>query len=162
MLALRRSPASESVHQSPARSALLHSGCHSVSHPPAARPLHTATPPTAGYSWTTTGPCGISSTWRSPTARHPGRSLSPFRRPILKSLRPGCRVVALGEVDEMPHPLHPIRRSAVQPGHLGDLPARRGHQPLDTLSRHALLGDYGPDDTDQAPIASRRGGVDRA
>ena len=50
-------------------------------------------------------PCGsrsaISSTWQRPTARHPGRSLLSGRQPILPSLPPGCRVVALGEVEEM-------------------------------------------------------------
>ncbi len=43
----------------------------------------------------------ISSTWQRPTARHPGRSMPSHRRPILPSLRPGCRVVALREVGEM-------------------------------------------------------------
>jgi hypothetical protein len=49
--------------------------------------------------------CGIPSTWRSPTTRHPGRAaFQPAWRLILSCLRPGCRVVALWEVDGMAHP----------------------------------------------------------
>ena len=74
------------------------------------------------------GSCGIPSTWckpdpAAPRAQHPDQP-----PPILPSLHPGCRVVALGEVDGMPHPLHTspsrARRTARPPV---DLPARRGH-----------------------------------
>jgi hypothetical protein len=39
------------------------------------------------------------------------------------ALPPGCRVVALGEVDEMPYPAQPGLAAAILvAGHLGDLP----------------------------------------
>ena len=94
--------------------------------------------------------CGIPSTWRSPTARQPEGSISPYRRQACQALPSGCRVVALWEVDGMPHPAHPsltaCRCARTIPetcrparagtsvkadvessrGHLGDRPARRG------------------------------------
>jgi hypothetical protein len=46
------------------------------------------------------------------------------------ALPPGCRVVALREVDVMPHPRLPGPAAAILvAGHPGDLPARRGHGP---------------------------------
>jgi hypothetical protein len=53
------------------------------------------------------GPCGIPSTWRSPTARRPGGSPRRDWRRSRGTLPLGRRVVALGEVDGMPHPVHP-------------------------------------------------------
>jgi hypothetical protein len=50
------------------------------------------------------GLCGIPSAWRSPTTRWPGGNVLLYRRPSLPCLPPGHRVVALGEVDGMPHP----------------------------------------------------------
>jgi hypothetical protein len=73
------------------------------------------------------GSCGVPSIWRSPTTRQPGGSPRPNRCVRRLALPPGCRVVALGEVDGMPHPAHPGSAAAVLvAGHPGDLPARRG------------------------------------
>jgi hypothetical protein len=72
--------------------------------------------------------CGIPSTWRIPTARHPGGSPRRNRCLARLALPPGCRVVALGEVVGMPHPVHTgLAPPALVAGHPGDLPARRGH-----------------------------------
>jgi hypothetical protein len=49
-------------------------------------------------------PCGIPSAWHSPTTRCPGGSTPLNHRPSMPGLPPGHRVVALGEVDGMPHP----------------------------------------------------------
>jgi hypothetical protein len=43
----------------------------------------------------------------SPTTRQPGGSLQQNRYVRRLALPPGCRVVALGEVEEMPHPAQP-------------------------------------------------------
>jgi hypothetical protein len=59
------------------------------------------------------GSCGIPSIWRSPTTRQPGGSPRPNRCVRRQALPPGCRVVALGEVDGMPHPAHPGSAAAV-------------------------------------------------
>ena len=48
---------------------------------------------------------GIPSAWRSPTTRCPGGNVPPHRRAGLPCLSPGDRVVALKEVDGMPHSL---------------------------------------------------------
>jgi len=74
------------------------------------------------------GSCGIPSTWHSPTTRRPGGS--PRRVVTLPraALPPGRRVVALREVDGMPHPAatpcaatppqtRPSRRPAARRGH---------------------------------------------
>jgi hypothetical protein len=62
------------------------------------------------------GSCGIPSTWHSPTTRHPGGNLRQNRRVHRLALPPGCRVVALREVDGMPHPAHPPSRSNFEAG----------------------------------------------
>jgi hypothetical protein len=51
--------------------------------------------------------CGISSIWRSPTARRPRGSPRRDRRRSGGALPLGCRVVARGEIDGMPHPAIP-------------------------------------------------------
>ncbi|MGH3845502.1 MAG: hypothetical protein ACRDS0_29350, partial [Pseudonocardiaceae bacterium] len=50
--------------------------------------------------------CGVPSIWRSPTTRQPGGSPRRNRRVRHLALLPGWRVVALREVDGMPHPAH--------------------------------------------------------
>jgi hypothetical protein len=52
------------------------------------------------------GRCGIPSIWRSPTTRQPGGS--PHRNRCVRGLAPppGWRVVALQEVEGMPHPAY--------------------------------------------------------
>ena len=54
------------------------------------------------------GSCGVPSTWRSPTTRQPGGSPQQNRCVRCPALPPGWRVVALWEVDGMPHPAHPV------------------------------------------------------
>jgi hypothetical protein len=56
-------------------------------------------------------PCGIPSSWHRPTMRLPGGSIPAHRRTSLPSLPPGSCVVALGQVDGMPHPAHPPNRA---------------------------------------------------
>jgi hypothetical protein len=76
----------------------------------------------------TLGSCGIPSIWRSPTTRQPGGS--PRQNWCVRrlALPPGWRVVALQEVEGMPHPGPPDPAAAVLvAGHPGELPARRGH-----------------------------------
>lgn len=59
------------------------------------------------------GSCGISSAWRSPTARHPGGSPRRCRRMRRLALPPGRRVVALGEVEGCNTlPIRPSRSSS--------------------------------------------------
>ena len=65
-------------------------------------------------------PSAIPSTWRSPTARQPESSISPSRRQACQALPSGCGVVALWEVDGMPHPAHPTAHR--QPIALGIIP----------------------------------------
>jgi hypothetical protein len=63
----------------------------------------------------------------SPTTRQPGGSPRRNRCVRRPALPPGCRVVALGEVEETPHAAQLGLVAAVLPvAHLGDLPARRG------------------------------------
>jgi hypothetical protein len=52
------------------------------------------------------GLCGIPSIWRSPTTWQPGGSPRRNRRVRHLALPPGWRVVALREIDGMPHPAH--------------------------------------------------------
>jgi hypothetical protein len=59
------------------------------------------------------GSCGIPSIWRSPTTRQPGGQPSTNRRVRNLALPPGCRVVALREVDGMPDPTHPTTLQAL-------------------------------------------------
>src|SRR6185312_15226897 len=88
--------------------------------------------------------CGIPSTWRSPTTRHPGGSPRRNRYLACLALPPGCRVVALGggRRDATPCP-HPPVPPALVAGHPGDLPARRGHVLVGDvpLADVALLGE---------------------
>ena len=49
---------------------------------------------------------GIPSIWHSPTTRQPGGSPRRNRRMRHLALLPGWRVVALQEIDGMPHPTH--------------------------------------------------------
>ena len=86
------------------------------------------------------GLCGIPSIWRSPTTRQPRGSASTEPScAVCLTLPSGCPVVALGEVEGMPHPAQPGPAAAVLvAGYPGDLPARRGHGPSD---RQDLLGD---------------------
>jgi hypothetical protein len=51
-------------------------------------------------------PWGIPSTWRSPTTWGPGGSPRRDRQRPHVALPPGPHVVALGEVDGIPHPVH--------------------------------------------------------
>jgi hypothetical protein len=53
------------------------------------------------------GSCGIPSIWHSPTTRHPGGNPRWNRCVRRLALPLGCRVVALREIDGMPHPAHP-------------------------------------------------------
>ena len=76
--------------------------------------------------------CGIPSTWRSPTARHPGGSPRRNRCLARLALPPGCRAVALGEVSGMPHPAH----TRPSPAHAGGRPSRRSAR----QARACLLG----------------------
>jgi len=74
------------------------------------------------------GRSAISSTWQRPTARRPGHSIPQSHQPIPPSLRPGCRVVALWEVEEMARnraPTTPPTPTRV-PTHLRDLPPGEG------------------------------------
>jgi hypothetical protein len=53
-------------------------------------------------------PCGIPSSWRSPTTRLPrGQHPLPTAGRPCQACPRGSRVVALGEVDGMTHPSHP-------------------------------------------------------
>ena len=112
------------------RSARRRGGCHSLSHSP--RPGNQP-----GSRWprralrTTPGSCGIPSTWHRPTTRRPGGS--PRRVVSLRraALPPGRRVVALREVDGMPHPAATTSPATPPPARPSRRPAaRRGHEPL--------------------------------
>jgi len=71
--------------------------------------------------------CGIPSTWRSPTTRRPGGSPRRHATSPQSALPAGRRVVALGEVDGMPHlPLPPTGRPR-RSGTSRRPAARRGH-----------------------------------
>ncbi len=79
----------------------------------------TRSSPTAGLVW---HPGDLAQPDRAaPRAQHPRPAT-----PILPGLRPGCRVVALGEVDGMPHPARINQTPAHAPGHPGDLPPGEG------------------------------------
>jgi hypothetical protein len=49
--------------------------------------------------------CGVPSTWHRPTTRRPGGTIPAYRRSCLPGVPPVRRVVALGEVGGMPHPV---------------------------------------------------------
>ena len=50
-------------------------------------------------------PWSIPSTWHRPTTRRPGGTIPAYRRSCLPGVPPVRRVVALGEVGGMPHPV---------------------------------------------------------
>jgi hypothetical protein len=74
------------------------------------------------------GSCGIPATWRSPTARSPGRSSLPAADHAKPA--PGVPHGALGEVAGMPHPARTNPDTHPLPRPPGDLPALRGHSTL--------------------------------
>ena len=73
------------------------------------------------------GSCGISSTWRSPTARRPGAALdAPQRTSRSSAPRVSRGSPRGGRRDAAPPPSARIAAPAGVVGHPGDLPARRG------------------------------------
>jgi hypothetical protein len=85
--------------------------------------------------------CGIPSSWHRPTTRLPGGSIPAHRRSRLPGLPPGSRVVALGEVGEMPHPAH-----TTEPGSalVSAIPEARPPGEGMFVGDHAAFADVAP------------------